>query len=228
MRNLLIPGILICCLEIISCKQKPIQSQNYLAGRLTSTDTFIGHYSNKPVGSKSVYLRKYNDTLNYYLKAITDKDGYFTFNLKPNDTGSYIYYFSDSIDNLVFADSQIQNLIGDAIVQLTNLKLNAVPAAKNKAVLFNVLDTGFIPVAKATIAVYSSQFLADSNDVSTALFTLTTDAQGKAFQLAMKPGTYYFNAFLKVKDSTYISSGNSFDFLLTDSFKYLPTIQLPF
>jgi hypothetical protein len=174
-----------------SCEKSKTNDTLYLRGRLFLTDTITANIKGQPLaGAKVTLSSNLADTLNYEYATITNNDGYFTFNLL-NEKFPYRINYEASIGGYAYKDSKTVTEGENDFAMTAQLDLN-----KQNGFLFFAVDStvqaGAIPGAR--ILVFTSEVLANSNDVAGAVYDLTSEQSGKVVKLNIQPGRYYINA----------------------------------
>jgi hypothetical protein len=166
----------------------------YIRGRLFLYDTITQSSSNVPLANKRVVLAQNNgDSLNYLYADTTDADGYFLFDLLNDGKDSFVVRYEEKVNTYQYKAFQ------------------AIAKGEKSVVLTARLDeatqngfTGYIKdslggnMPGATLHVYNSIVLAEINNSSGAIETVTASNTGRVYKLNLPAGKYYLNASKQV------------------------------
>jgi hypothetical protein len=203
--------ILVGVLVVSACKKAGYQGKNYINGFVYITDTITTDWVNKPLPNAKVYLKRPEDTNDlYYLQTITDKDGYFYFEIF-NEDNMYSLHVKEKVNDLSFSGTK-QNIIKRRDQKITEtFTFHLMPDSTNRGVVFTLVDSLMQkPIPNASIRVYNSLFLASIDDTFSASYKCTTNTKGRAYIMNQAPIRYYYNASIELDGIKYSSRLNSF------------------
>lgn len=202
---------------LFSCKKivrDDLHGNLYIQGRLFTVDSLDQNSGiiAQPLGGRSVEIGYASDsTINYLYKVTTDADGYFTFTtIDPTQT--YVIFSRDTIGGVTYFN---QSALIKTSVSIDNLVLKIHPSQIDQnGFVFTAIDSASKqPVNACSICLFRSHVLFEADTRQGATYTLTTNANGNAYQLNVAKGWYYanfkavyVNGFVYSKDSVYVDT----------------------
>ena len=182
--------VFIIASTLISCGKGVEKNSLFIRGRLFLTDTITQDLISKSLSNKKITLAyDNNDSLNYLYSTKTDSAGYFIFNLPDDKSSSYIIRFEDSINSYIYSGKMKANKGDDNVVLVATLD-----TLKQNGFVVHLKDVLSGSIPNATILLFNSEVLANTNDPAGALQILTSNIYGKSFKINLPVGTYFLNA----------------------------------
>jgi len=169
-----------------------LSGDSIIRGVVVLYDTLTAPFVYYGVHPIMVFLRYTGDSTSYLYSTTSNSLGQFTFNGIDPSRAYVVYARMDSVQLHFYGEI---DYAANMPAKYASDTLALYPAQNNQnAIFYHLQDSSGGPLAGCSLYIFSSRQLWANNDSVGAVYTLRSDAYGRALQINVNPGEYYVRA----------------------------------